>query len=81
MEYVRAHGHEPEGHWIIIVHPDETSEFYRFDSREEMWCFRGEPASESNACIGARGTRTQRGRGCVMKLSAATGSRRQNLPG
>jgi hypothetical protein len=43
VEYARAHGHEPEGHWIIIVHPDESSEFHRFDNREDMWCCAASP--------------------------------------
>jgi hypothetical protein len=31
------------GHWIIIVHPDGTSEFYRFEDRDKMWCCEASP--------------------------------------
>jgi hypothetical protein len=37
-EYARAHGYDPRGHWTLIVHADDSIEFFRFERREDMWC-------------------------------------------
>jgi hypothetical protein len=37
-EYARSYGHEPTERWILIVHADNTSEFYPFDDPTTMWC-------------------------------------------
>ena len=36
--YAESHGHVSVGNWILIVHPDNSTEFYRFDNKKEMWC-------------------------------------------
>jgi len=37
-EYARSYGHEPTASWILVVHPDNTSEFFTFDDPTQMWC-------------------------------------------
>jgi len=37
-DYARSYGHEPSRNWILIVHANNTTEFYRFDDPREMWC-------------------------------------------
>jgi hypothetical protein len=37
-EYARSYGHEPPDNWILMVHPNNTSEFYTFDDPSNMWC-------------------------------------------
>ncbi len=37
-EYARSYGHEPTENWILVVHADDTSEFYAFDDPAVMWC-------------------------------------------
>jgi len=36
--YARSYGHEPPENWILVVHPDDTTEFYTFDDPTAMWC-------------------------------------------
>jgi len=36
--YAREYGHEPTDNWILVVHPDDTSDFYVFADASEMWC-------------------------------------------
>jgi hypothetical protein len=38
--YARHFGHDPEGNWILVVHEDNTSEIFRFENPDEMWCCR-----------------------------------------
>jgi hypothetical protein len=37
-EYARSYGHEPTSNWILVVHPDDSSDFYTFDDPSTMWC-------------------------------------------
>jgi hypothetical protein len=37
-EYARSRGYDPKGSWILIVHADDSTEFYRFDDPSQMWC-------------------------------------------
>jgi hypothetical protein len=37
-EYARSYGCDPRGNWILIIHEDDTPEFYNFDSPQAMWC-------------------------------------------
>jgi hypothetical protein len=37
-EYARSYGHEPTESWILVVHPDDTSEFHPFPDPSTMWC-------------------------------------------
>jgi hypothetical protein len=37
-EYARTYGYDPHGHWVLIVHADDSTEFFRFDQPEQMWC-------------------------------------------
>lgn len=37
-EYARSFGYDPSGSWILIVHADNSTEFYRFDDPSKMWC-------------------------------------------
>jgi hypothetical protein len=37
-EYARVYGYEAEGSWILVVHADDTSEFFPFDDPADMWC-------------------------------------------
>lgn len=36
--YARSFGYDPAGNWILIVHADNTTEFFRFEEPSEMWC-------------------------------------------
>lgn len=36
--YAESYGHDPAGNWILIVHPDDATEFYRFEEPKAMWC-------------------------------------------
>ena len=37
-QYARDHGHEPTDSWILIVHSDETSDYFPFEDASWMWC-------------------------------------------
>jgi hypothetical protein len=37
-EYARSYGHEPTENWILVVHPDDSSDFYPFEDPTQMWC-------------------------------------------
>lgn len=37
-EYALSHGHQPTENWILIVHADNSTEFYTFDDPSSMWC-------------------------------------------
>jgi len=37
-EYALSYGHQPTENWILIVHTDDSSEFYPFEDPAEMWC-------------------------------------------
>jgi hypothetical protein len=37
-EYARSYGHEPVENWILVVHADDSSDFYTFDDPRDMWC-------------------------------------------
>jgi hypothetical protein len=37
-DYARSYGHEPVGNWILVVHPDNSTEFFTFDDPADMWC-------------------------------------------
>jgi hypothetical protein len=37
-EYARSYGHQPTGNWILVVHPDDSSDFYPFGDPAQMWC-------------------------------------------
>lgn len=37
-EYAKSYGHEPTENWILVVHVDNSSEFYSFDDSAGMWC-------------------------------------------
>ena len=43
-EYARAYGHEPTDNWILVVHPDDSSEFFTFDDPSDMWCCDARPS-------------------------------------
>ena len=36
--YAQYFGHEPSGHWILVVNSDNDSDLFRFDEAGEMWC-------------------------------------------
>lgn len=40
QEYAKYFGHDPAGNWILVVHLDNTSEMFRFDTINDMWCCR-----------------------------------------
>jgi len=46
-EYVRSYGHVPADNWILVVHGDNSSEFYTFKDPAEMWCCRQKEAISS----------------------------------
>jgi len=37
-DYARYYGYDPDGNWILIVHVDNSTEFYRFEDPADMWC-------------------------------------------
>jgi hypothetical protein len=38
-DYARANGHDPgDMPWIMIIHADGSSEFFRFEDEKDMWC-------------------------------------------
>jgi hypothetical protein len=39
-DYARSYGCEPTDNWILIVHRDNTTDFYTFADPGEMWCCR-----------------------------------------
>jgi hypothetical protein len=39
-EYARYFGHDPDGNWILVVNADNSSEVFRFDNLDDMWCCR-----------------------------------------
>lgn len=37
-QYALEYGHQPTANWILIVHPDNSSDFFTFEEPDEMWC-------------------------------------------
>ena len=60
-EYVLSYGYVPTGNWILIVHEDDTTEYYTFEDQKDMWCCRLKEVvgatldAEARACAGERG--------------------------
>jgi hypothetical protein len=45
--YAKSLGHESDRSWILLVHPDSSTDFFEFEDPTSMWCCRQGPEIRS----------------------------------